>query len=400
MASLRTDYAIVTLVWMAGLGAAAQFGKVAISLAAFREIYPVGEVALGFLISCVGLAGLTLGVLGGILITRVGIRRAFVTGLVLAALLSAVQALLPPYPVMIALRVLEGATHLAIVIAGPILMARHSSDVARPAVMTLWSSFFGLSFMLIALLAPPILRAGGLASLMLAHGAYMLALALLLWRILPAPIAPHESALKDVPLTLKSVLSLHLSIYHSPVTSAAALGFVWYTATYISVLTYLPGFVDASHRTGLSASLPLASIITSLTLGIVLLRYVTPVRAVQIGYLLSALAALPLLFVYGNDAAFILACLLLMGASGFVPGASFAALAALNTTDERRAHATGALAQMGNVGTTCGPPILAAIISAFDLPGTVVFVVLLSLGGILLHAVLSRRRAALMAAID
>lgn len=378
---------------MAGLGAAAQFGKVAISLDSFRAVYPVGEVGLGFLISCVGAVGLTLGVVGGIVITQVGIRRAFVLGLVLAAILSALQALLPAYPVLIALRILEGATHLAIVIAGPILMARHSSDSARPAVMTLWSSFFGLSFMLIALLAPPILRAGGLEYLLLAHAIYMLLLALALWRMLPAPAVAQKNALQDVSLNVRTILRLHVSIYASAVTSAAALGFVWYTATYISVLTYLPNFVGEGQRTGLAASLPLASIVTSLTLGILLLRWVNAVRAVQIGYLFTALSAVPLLFFYGNDAAFILACLLLMGATGFVPGASFAALAALNTTDAGRAHATGALAQMGNVGTTCGPPILAAIISQTGVFGVVVFVVGLSLAGVATHQILARRRA-------
>ncbi len=391
----RTDYAIIALVWMAGLGAAAQFGKIAISLESFRDIYDVGEVALGFLISCVGTVGLTLGVLGGILITRIGIRRAFVSGLVAAALLSAMQAMLPSYPVMIALRVLEGASHLALVIAGPILMARHSSDAARPTVMTLWSSFFGLSFMLVALLVPPILKWGGLPSMMLAHSGYMLALALALWRILPAPPKPHETALKDVPLTVKSILALHVSIYRSPVTSAVALGFVWYTATYISILTYLPGFVAEGSRTGLSASLPMVSILTSLTLGIFLLRRTEAVRAVQIGYFLCAIAALPLLFTVGNDAAFIVACLLLLGATGFAPGASFAALAALNTTDESRAHATGAVAQMGNVGTTCGPPVLAAIVLSAGIYGLVGFVVILSLCGIAVHAILARRRGAI-----
>ncbi|MEP5151592.1 MAG: MFS transporter, partial [Planktotalea sp.] len=172
----------------------------------------------------------------------------------------------------------------------------------------------------------------------------------------------------------------------------AALGFVWYTATYISVLTYLPGFVGETARTGLSASLPLASIATSLTLGIVLLQMVNTVRAVQIGYALTALAAIPLLFVFGNDGAFVLACLLLLGATGFVPGASFATLAALNPTDEGRAHATGAVAQMGNVGTTCGPPILAAIVLSAGVAGAVAFVVVLSICGILTHSIMSRRR--------
>ena len=389
----RTDYAIVILVWLAGLGAAAQFGKVAISLDGFRERYPVSEVALGFLISCVGLAGLTLGVLGGILIIRSGIRRAFVSGLVLASILSASQAILPPYPFMIALRILAGLAHLAIVIAGPILMARHSSDRARSAVMTLWSSFFGISFVLIALLAPPILNAGGLPALLLAHAGYMFVLALALWSILPAPLTPQVSALRDVPLTARGIVSLHMSIYKSPVTSAAALGFVWYTATYISVLTYLPGFVSEDSRTGLSAGLPLASILISLTLGIVLLRMVTTVRAVQIGYLATAITSLPLLYFYGNDAAFIIACLVLLGATGIVPGASFAALAALNSTDEARAHATGAIAQMGNVGNTCGPPILAAIALRTGIIGTVVFIVTLSLCGVLVHGILARRRA-------
>lgn len=388
----QTNLAIVTLVWLAGLGAAAQFGKVAISLESFRAVYDVGEVALGFLISCVGFVGLTLGVFGGILITRAGIRRAFVIGLVLAAGLSALQALLPPFPVMIALRILEGATHLAIVIAGPILMARHSSDNARPAVMTLWSSFFGLSFMLIALIAPPLLRAGGLPLLMLAHTGYMLLIAIALWRILPAPTAVQAAPVQEVSFDLRSMLRLHVSIYRSPFTSAAALGFVWYTATYIAVLAYLPGFVSESHRTGLAASLPLASIVTSLTLGIVLLRFVPAVRAVQIGYILTALAALPLLITHGNDATFIIACLFLLAATGFVPGASFATLAALNTSDEARAHATGALAQMGNVGTTCGPPVLAAIILQAGLFGAVVFVIFLSLCGAAVHAILARRR--------
>ena len=391
--SHRTDYGIVILVWMAGLGAAGQFGKISIALAHFREIYAVSEVALGFLISCVGLAGLTLGVLGGILITRVGIRRAFVIGMFLASFLSALQATLPAYPIMIALRIFEGGAHLAIVIAGPILMARHSSDVARPAVMTLWSSFFGLSFMFIALVGPPILKSGGLSAFLLSHSAYMFVLALALWRILPPPDQQQRSALDDTALTLRAVLRLHVSIYRSPITSAAALGFVWCTATYIALLTYLPGFVAPDYRTGLSASLPLASILVSLILGILLLRYVTSVRAVQIGYGHTILMSLPLLFVYGNDAAFVLSCLFLLGATGFVPGASFAALAELNSTDDERAYATGALAQMGNVGTTCGPPILAAIITQTDLTGVVSFVVVLSLGGILSHAILSRRRS-------
>ncbi|MBT5821716.1 MAG: MFS transporter [Rhodobacteraceae bacterium] len=150
------------------MGAAAQFGKIAVSLDEFRTIYSVGEVGLGFLISCVGLVGLVFGVAGGILIPLIGIRRAFVWGMFGAAMLSALQAVHLQYFALIVLRILEGASHLLIVVAGPILMARHSSVAARGAVMTLWSSFFGLSYMLVALIAPALLTLGGTSALFVA----------------------------------------------------------------------------------------------------------------------------------------------------------------------------------------------------------------------------------------
>lgn len=388
----KSQWLIIFLVWAAGLGAAAQFGKVAVALDEFRKIYSVSEVSLGFLISCVGLIGLVFGVVAGILIPKIGIRRGFVIGMFAAAILSALQSLALPFSTLVFLRIIEGASHLCIVVAGPILMARHSSDAARPSVMTLWSSFFGLSYMLIALIAPSLIKQNGVSGLFLAHAGYMLLLGALLWLVLPVQHHSSKTADRAEPLTLAAVLRLHATIYRSPWTSAAALGFVFYTGLYIALLTYLPDFVDASLRTGLSATLPLASIVTSLTFGVILLRFVEPVRAVIFGYIVIALAALPLSFLLGNQAAFVIACLFLLGATGFVPGASFAALASLNTDDTQRAHATGAIAQLGNVGTTCGPPILAAIVASAGIFGTVGFVLLFCACGIGVHLVLAGRR--------
>jgi DHA1 family inner membrane transport protein len=388
----RTQVLLITLVWLAGLGAAAQFGKIALVLPEICAIYPMSDVALGFLISCVGMVGLIFGVVGGILIGSFGIRRAFVFGMLMAGCLSLVQSLSPPFFVMLALRIIDGGSHLAIVISGPILMARHSSAAARPAVMTLWSSFFGISFVLVALIAPRIVAGFGVPGLLASHGGYMLVIGLLLWAVLPVPSQPAKVAGSVTQLTLRAVAQLHVSIYRSPVKSAAALGFVWYTGLYISLLTFLPGFVDEARRVGLSASLPLASIVTSLTLGIVLLRFVAPVRACQIGYAVTALAAIPVWILAGQESAYVVACLILLGATGFAPGASFAALADLNPKEEDRAHATGAIAQMGNVGTTCGPPVLAAIIGVAGIAGVALFAIGLSLAGIAVHWAVERRR--------
>jgi len=57
-----------------------------------------------------------------------------------------------------------------------------------------------------------------------------------------------------------------------------------------------------------------------------------------------------------------------------------------------RSLAAGAVAQLGNLGTTTGTPILAVLIAAFGPAGVVGFAVPLCLGGILVHGLQARRR--------
>lgn len=165
-------------------------------------------------------------------------------------------------------------------------------------------------------------------------------------------------------------------------------------------LTYLPEFVAPEWRTGLSASLPFASIVVSLTFGVVLLGFVSAVRAVMIGYILIAISSIPLLLVVGNDPLFVAFSIILIGSTGIVPGASFAALAELNQNDQNRAYATGAIAQLGNVGTSCGRPLLAAIIAVSGILGTVGFIILFCFFGFSVHLLLARRRSKVLASID
>jgi len=60
---------------------------------------------------------------------------------VLGAVVSLVQSYLPPYPLMTPARVLEGGSHLFIVVAGPTAIAAVASPARQGAAMTLWSSF-------------------------------------------------------------------------------------------------------------------------------------------------------------------------------------------------------------------------------------------------------------------
>jgi nitrate/nitrite transporter NarK len=86
------------------------------------------------------------------------------------------------------------------------------------------------------------------------------------------------------------------------------------------------------------------------------------------------------------------AALILAAALGVVQGASFAAVAELNATDADRARAAGAIAQLGNLGTTTGTPILGALVAGLGPWGLAAMALPACAAGIAVHAWMARRR--------
>jgi DHA1 family inner membrane transport protein len=379
----------VVAIWAAGLGAAAQFGKISLAYDRFAAFYAgqAGPAAMGFLVSVVGIVGLLLGTTAGLVVERAGLRRTLVGGLWLGAALSALEALLPPYPVMMGLRAAEGLSQLAIVVAGPVLIAQIAPLRWQGLAMSLWATFFGVSFALTALVAPALVAAGGLPALLLAHAGWMAGFALLLWPMLPADV-PGGAGLR-----LAALPGLHAAIYRSPRIAAPAAGFVFYTVTYVALLTLLPP-IAGSLRQAVAFALPLVSIAASLSLGVWLIRVFGAVRTTQAGFALALAAILAMRAVWAVPGLAFAAILLLGAALGLVQGASFATIPELNATAEDRARAAGAVAQLGNLGTATGTPILAALIAGLGVNGTVVFVAPACLAGIAMHAWMAARRRA------
>ncbi|MGL4236226.1 MFS transporter [Tabrizicola sp.] len=375
---------IVIAVFCAGLGAAAQFGKISILYDALRASYGgQGEVALGLVVSIVGVVGLIFGTTAGLLVARIGPRRAIVAAMLAGAGMSALQALMPAYPLMLASRVVEGVSHLAIVVVGPTMIAAVASDAQRPLAMTLWSSFFGVTYTALALVGPYTTPSG----LFLGHAAYMAGLSAILFLILPPD--PRQA-----PAPLGNIVRQHVEIYASPWLAAPAMGFCCYTFLYVAILTLLPPETPETHRALIAAGMPLVSIAVSLTLGVQLLRHMPAVRLVQLGYAAAIPGFLVLWAFWGQGTGMVAGGFLLSAALGIVQGASFSSIPELNSTAEDRARAAGAVAQLGNLGTTTGTPVLAALLASAGPPGLVVAAVVLCAIGIGLHQLQSRRRLA------
>lgn len=379
---------IILSLWCAGLGAAAQFGKISVAYAALGAAYPAeAGVAIGLMVSIVGMVGLVFGTTAGLVVARVGARRAILGALVLGAAVSGVESFLPPYPVMMLARVLEGVSHLAIVVVGPTAIAAAAPPARQGAALTLWSSFFAVTYAVLAWIGPGILADWGIAGLFRLHALWLLACALALWTLMEADVR------WTVPEVGAGLLAQHGEIYRSPFIAAPATGFVCYTITYVAVLTLMPRAMG--DWGGLVAvAMPLASIGVSLTLGVWLLAHVAAVRLVAGGFALASLAGVALWLFWGQGIAPVVAALVLAAALGIVQGASFASLPQLNASARDRARGAGAIAQLGNLGTVTGTPMLAFLMQKAGIGGLALFLIGFSGLGLLIVELQARRRAA------
>jgi MFS family permease len=372
---------LVLALYAAGLGAAGQYAKLAVPFEALGAVYPQAGAALGWTVSLISLMGVALGLAAGALATRLGLRRSLIGALALGAAIAAAQATLPPLPILLALRLVEGAAHLAIVVAAPTLIARIAPERWQGAALTLWGTFFGVAFTVVAVLGLPLVAAAGLPALLWAHAAWMAAMAALLAWLLPRE-EPEPAAEPPAP----GLLAAHRAVYGSAFLAAPAAGWLFYTLTYVALLAVLPLTLGPAAGRALAALAPLAGIAVSMSVGVWLLRRMPAVKVVLLGLGLS-LALTPFLGLGGVPAVALFAAL------GLVQGASFAAVPELAQTARDRALANGALAQMGNAGNLLGTPVMLAALGAGGMPALVGLTAAAYSAALAAYLALARRRA-------
>ena len=383
---MRAAFTILAL-WLTGLGAAAQFGKISVLYEQLGAIYPAhAGVGIGIILSVVGIVGLIFGATAGVAIARMGPRRAILTALALGTAISLIQSQFPPYSVMLLSRVFEGVAHLAIVIVGPTAIATIAPQRFQGFAMTLWSSFFGVAFAAHFYFAPPLVVAHGPAALFQLHALWLVTCAVALWFLMPTdPVA----LVPDLP---KSLIAQHLEIYQSPSLAAPATGFVFYTLPFVALLTLLPATTPGPYGPMIGVVMPLVSIALSLTLGVYLLSRMTAVRLVQLGFTASMVMSVFLWVSWGNPVWQAVFSIGLAACMGIPQGASFATIPQLNASTADRSRAAGAIAQLGNLGTTSGTPLLALILMHTGANGLLTFMLLCCAGGIASHWLQARRR--------
>jgi MFS family permease len=398
MTEPRTNWLQITILWVAGIAAAMQFAKVSVAFDALTALYGANPALIGLTLSIVGMIGLVFGVSAGVLSGHIGYRRVLIAGLVIGAVSSAVQALLPPLPVLIGSRIVEGMSHLGIVVTAPTMMASVSSEGHRSIIMGIWGTFFGVAFALMAWLGSPIIVQHGVGGLFLAHGLLMAGLAAGVLVVFKRPDTPNDSGHAALPkLQFSTFIRENLKVYANVRTAMPGLIFLFHTSMFIALLTFLPRLSgDPGVTAFLLVVLPLVGITGAFCAGAIAQYLLSPVSLAIIAYAAVGVGGVIVHWTIITGVGFIPASIALIFAAGIVPGAVFAMIPFLSRHPSEQALANGAVVQLGNIGSTVGPPVFAAIISAAGSFGLMLAVIALSVCGIgmaLLAAVYTRSAA-------
>lgn len=380
----------VLALWFAGLTAAAQFAKLSLTFSYLQAEYPDAGASLGLLVSLIGFVGVFFGMFAGVMASQVGYKKTLIWGLLIGAAISLIQSNLLPLEFMIASRIIEGAAHLAIVVATPTLMVQASKPAHAKALMTLWSTFFGVSFAITSYLGLPMIESFGLGSIFIAHAICMIIAAILIWKLIPN--ATQNSAPK-FELTTKNLLREHVEAYRSPFISAPAFGWLFYTLTFVAIITTLPLLLPAGEVKLAAGALPLIAIGSSFICGAILIRYFSTIQILIFSFIGAGLTVLSL--VVQNEV--LITLFLLFFLLGLLQSAGFAAIPDLNSKITDQAKSNGGVAQMGNIGTTLGTPILLAAYAGFGINGMIVFLTSAYALGAILHIILHYRRKSMTA---
>jgi len=374
---MSTRWPRIFLLWLCGVMAAMQFAKVSVAFQDLRMLYAVSSAKMGMVLSTVGMVGMVFGVTVGLFAAAIGYRRLLLWGLALGAVVSLLQSWMLPFPVLWLSRVFEGASHLAVVVAAPTLIAANCGPRHRSVAMGLWSTFMGVAFAVTAALGSVLISHMGIDGFPMLHAVGMAALWVATARL------PDRSNATDARTSwppLKTMVAQHVQIYTRLHTALPGLCFFCYTAMAVALLTFLPQFAGKDGVL-LAVLMPLLSICGSLSAGWLAQHWMPPMGLARGAFGGIALAAVGAWLCTWAGISMVPAALLLLFCAGLASGAVYASIPYLAHDSALQARANGAVVQMGNLGSTFGPPLFAALLTSFGFTGVAIPVLAFALLG-------------------
>lgn len=349
------------LVVAAGGVAALQVGKLPPALPALQAELGLSLLQSGFLLSMVQLAGLTLAVFMGLLADGMGLKRSMVRGLLLLALASAAGALATSVQALLLLRAMEGLGFLLVALPAPALIRRLVPPQQLSGMLGVWGAYMPTGTALALLAGPLFIPAWGWGAWWGLFALASLAMALWIWRVIPAD--PEAPAPPLAGLTDRLVRTLGA---RGP--WLVALTFGLYSGQWLAVVGFLPSIYAQAGVSGLWLG-----VLTALAAAVNMGGNMASGRLLQAGWrprstLWLGFGAMAL----GSTLAFAAftegwpwlryaGVLLFSGLGGLVPGTLFSLAVRLAPGEQQVAATVGWVQQLSALGQFVGPPVTAAL---------------------------------------
>lgn len=390
-----SDGVAALLVIAAGVVAALHVGKLPPGIPVLRAELGLTLVQGGFLLSVMQMAGMTLGVLAGLLADRTGLRRTMLLGLCLLTLGSAAGASVGSVSLLLAARMIEGVGLLLTVLPAPGLLRRlvHEPQ-ALSRVLGAWGAYMPIGTALALLLGPWLYDAIGWRWSWAALSALSLCWAAVVLFRVPAD-RPVALAARGIGLGARLRQTLTAS---GP--WLVALAFFSYSGQWLAVVGFLPtvqtqaGWSIATVGIA-SAAAAGANGIGNVAAGRLLAHGWQAGRLLALAYVAMALSSVLAFSGLVGPSWQLLLVMVFSGVGGLIPGTLFGLAVRLAPSAQTVSTTVGWVQQLSSLGQFAGPPLVASLVAwqGGDWAPTWWFTASCCLSGLVLSLLLQRRLA-------
>jgi MFS family permease len=367
----RRSIALTLVVLAAGVSVALHVGKLPPAVPALRQALGISLVQAGFLLSMVQVAGMTLGLVLGLVTDALGLRRTMLIGLLMLASASGLGAAVPAGPhaltLLMGLRLIEGIGFLLAVMPAPALMRALAPHGTEKLMFGLWGAYMPMGVALALLLGPECIGWLGWRGWWLLLSAFAACAALAVWLYLPA--FPPHAAVSRGPGGGTSFLHAWLAGLRQTLGARAprALGlcFAVYSAQWMAVIGFLPAiYAEAGLAAGsmavLTAGAAAVNIVGNVLGGHLLQRGLAPQRLLRWSFAAMALGALAAYaqIPVGPGLRYLAVCAFSLG-GGMVPATLFMLGVRLAPAPALVSTTVGLMQQTSSLGQFLAPPLVA-----------------------------------------